>query len=82
MTKRNKTVALLGFGLLFGGLTALTSAQAQAPTPIPDADAVCPNPVQAKGFKTCADIEKAEAEGTLVFYATDIESGTVKLLKE
>ncbi|WP_457090536.1 ABC transporter substrate-binding protein [Microvirga sp. P5_D2] len=82
MTKRNKAVVLLGVGLLFGGLSAVAPAQAQAPAPVPDTDSICPNPVQAKGFKTCADIEKAEAEGTLVFYATDIESGTVKLLKE
>jgi iron(III) transport system substrate-binding protein len=45
-------------------------------------DSTCASPVEAKGFKTCADITKAEEEGALVFYATDIESGTVKVLKD
>jgi iron(III) transport system substrate-binding protein len=62
------------------GLGSIGAVQAQ--TGVPDAGTVCANPREAKGFKTCADIEKAEAEGALVFYATDIESGTVKLLKE
>ncbi|NRP72185.1 hypothetical protein ILFOPFJJ_03081 [Ensifer psoraleae] len=73
--------------LIKTGITALflaTSVQfsAAAQDAIPDVDTVCPNPTQAKGFKTCADIAKAEAEGELVFYATDIESGTVKVLQD
>lgn len=73
--------------LVKSGITALFLAgsgalSAVAQEAIPDADAVCANPVQAKGFKTCADIAKAEAEGEIVFYATDIESGTVKVLAD
>ena len=30
----------------------------------------------------CADITKAEDKGAVVFYATDIKTGTVKVLKE
>jgi hypothetical protein len=33
-----------------------------------------------KGFKTCADVAKAEAEGEIVLYTTDPEHGTVKML--
>ena len=32
------------------------------------------------GFKTCANVEKAEAEGAFVLYSTDPEAGQVKLL--
>ena len=63
-------------------LSALFGSAAFAQEAVADVDAVCANPTQAKGFKTCADIAKAEAEGELVFYATDIESGTVKVLQD
>ena len=33
-----------------------------------------------EGFKTCADVEKAEAEGAFVLYSTDPEQGQAKLL--
>ena len=33
-----------------------------------------------EGFKTCADVDKAEAEGAFVLYSTDPEQGQVKLL--
>jgi iron(III) transport system substrate-binding protein len=33
-----------------------------------------------EGFKTCADVEKAEAEGAFTLYSTDPEAGQVKLL--
>ena len=42
---------------------------------------VCDNPRQMQGFKTCANVEKAEAEGTLVQYSTEPEKGQVALLK-
>ncbi len=40
----------------------------------------CPNPRQMDGFKTCADVAKAEQEGALVVYSTDPEDGTAKTL--
>lgn len=69
-----------GLSILFA--SALWAVPAVAQNGVADTEAVCASPVQAKGFMTCADIEKAEAEGELVFYATDVESGTVKVLKD
>jgi len=40
----------------------------------------CDNPRQMPGFKTCADVAKAEREGGLVVYTTDPEDGTAQLL--
>ncbi len=76
-----RTCNYLNVGLATLLVAASFLAPAAAQEGIPDADAVCPSPTQAKGFMTCADIDKAEAEGELVFYATDIESGTVKVLQ-
>jgi iron(III) transport system substrate-binding protein len=42
---------------------------------------VCDNPKQMEGFKTCANVEKAEAEGAFTLYSTDPEKGQVALLK-
>src|SRR5665213_62631 len=42
--------------------------------------AVCPNPTEIHGFKTCADIAKAEAEGEVVVYATNPEAAEQKVL--
>ena len=41
---------------------------------------VCEKPRQMEGFKTCADVDKAEAEGAFTLYSTDPEQGQVKLL--
>ena len=41
---------------------------------------LCEKPRQMEGFKTCADVEKAEAEGAFVLYSTDPEQGQVKLV--
>lgn len=41
---------------------------------------LCANPRQMEGFKTCADIAKAEAEGSVVVYSTDPEDGSQKVL--
>jgi len=41
----------------------------------------CDNPRQMQGFKTCANVEKAEAEGAFTLYSTDPEKGQVALLK-
>jgi iron(III) transport system substrate-binding protein len=42
---------------------------------------LCNNPRQMQGFKTCANVEKAEAEGAFTLYSTDPEKGQVALLK-
>jgi len=36
-------------------------------------EGLCSSPKQMQGFKTCADIEKAEQEGEVVIYATSPE---------
>ena len=41
---------------------------------------LCANPKQMDGFKTCADVGKAEQEGALIVYTTDPEAGTAKLM--
>ncbi len=43
-------------------------------------DASCANPRQMDGFKTCADVAKAEEEGAFVLYSTDPEIAQQKLL--
>src|SRR5262249_3101739 len=40
----------------------------------------CASPAQLQGFKTCADVAKAEQEGALVVYSTDVERGTAQIL--
>ena len=42
--------------------------------------ALCANPQQVQGFKTCADVAKAEAEGEVVIYGPDPEAAMQKLL--
>ena len=41
---------------------------------------LCDKPQQMEGFKSCADVAKAEAEGNFVLYSTDPEQGQAKLL--
>ena len=41
---------------------------------------LCAAPHQMDGFKTCADVAKAEAEGQLVVYSTDPEDGSERVL--
>ena len=43
-------------------------------------DAVCPSPRELAGFRTCADVAKAEEEGKLVVYSTDVEQGQAKIV--
>ena len=43
-------------------------------------DAVCPTPTEIAGFRTCADVAKAEQEGKLVIYSTDVEQGQAKIV--
>jgi iron(III) transport system substrate-binding protein len=42
--------------------------------------ALCANPQQVQGFKTCADVAKAESEGEVVVYGPDPEAAMQKLL--
>lgn len=49
-----------------GLLASASVAQAQ----------LCAQPRQMDGFRTCADVAKAEAEGQLVVYSTDPEAGS------
>jgi iron(III) transport system substrate-binding protein len=41
---------------------------------------LCATPRQMDGFKTCANVEKAEAEGGFVLYSTDPDAGQAKLM--
>ncbi len=43
-------------------------------------DAVCSTPTEIAGFRTCADVAKAEQEGKLVIYSTDVEQGQSKIV--
>ena len=44
------------------------------------ADGPCSNPTQMQGFKTCADVAKAEQEGAVVIYSPDPEANSAALL--
>jgi len=44
------------------------------------AASACEDPQQLTGFKTCADVAKAESEGALVVYATDPEAPSEQVL--
>lgn len=43
---------------------------------------LCANPTEVQGFKTCADVGKAEAEGEVVVYATNPEAAELRVLAE
>ncbi|HVZ09518.1 ABC transporter substrate-binding protein [Rhodopila sp.] len=64
--------AVLAACLMLGGMLA---------RPAQAGDAVCASPRQMDGFRTCADVAKAEAEGSLVLYSPDPEEGSAKLLE-
>lgn len=68
-----KSILAAGAAVLLVVSAGWTEAQAQAK--------LCDNPKQMPGFKTCANVEKAEAEGAMTFYSTDPEKGQVALLK-
>jgi len=65
-----KLLAALGMSACVLGWTGVAHAQAK----------VCDSPKQMQGFKTCANVEKAEAEGAFVLYSTDPEAGQQKLV--
>lgn len=67
-----KLFAIMSVALCSVGLAAGSPALADAK--------VCDKPQQMDGFKTCADIAKAKAEGAFTLYSTDPEQGQVKLL--
>jgi iron(III) transport system substrate-binding protein len=67
-----KMVAAAGLALSAVVWAAASPAHAEAK--------LCDKPRQMEGFKTCADVEKAEAEGAFVLYSTDPEAGQAKLL--
>lgn len=45
------------------------------------AEGGCASPAEVKGFHTCADVAKAEAEGAVVIYSPDPEENTAKMLE-
>lgn len=67
-----KLFATMSAALTAIGLAAGSPAYAQAK--------LCDAPKQMEGFKTCANLDKAKAEGAFVLYSTDPEQGQVKLL--
>jgi len=68
-----KLFAVMSVALCAIGAAALAPAGAQTAK-------LCDKPRQMEGFKTCADVDKAEAEGAFVLYSTDPEQGQAKLL--
>jgi len=64
----------------FAWVALILTALAAGPAWADDTAAVCPNPQEVHGFKTCADIAKAEAEGEVVVYATNPEAAEQKVL--
>ena len=56
---------------------ALASSLVLAPAAWAD---TCPSPRQMDGFKTCADVAKAEAEGSVVVYSPDPETNQAVLM--
>lgn len=68
---------------LFLGVTALLGAVIVAgPVLAANNGDLCANPKEVQGFKTCADVAKAEAEGEVVIDATDPEAAELRILKE
>src|SRR5947207_696584 len=62
--------------LLAGAALAVAIA---APALAEDAKS-CASPKQMEGFKTCADVPKAEEEGEVVIYSPDPEAAMQKVL--
>ena len=74
MTRIAKMSALaLAVVWLTGTATCLAASDSEG--------AVCANPKQVQGFKTCADLDKAVKEGGVVIYSPDVEQGTAKMLQ-
>lgn len=60
---------------------AISLVVATAPA-LADSPASCAQPQEVQGFKTCADVAKAEAEGEVVVYATNPEAAELRVLAE
>ena len=63
------------------GVMALGVVVAAGPAPAAEGD-LCAAPKEVQGFKTCADVAKAEAEGEVVVYATNPEAAELRVLAE
>jgi iron(III) transport system substrate-binding protein len=61
---------------------AVVAALAAASPALADTGDLFAQPVEVQGFKTCADVAKAEAEGELVVYATNPEAAELRVLAE
>src|SRR5678815_6159996 len=66
-----KLLAVMGVAVCAIGWSGLAQAQNAK---------LCDKPQQMEGFKSCADVAKAKAEGAFTLYSTDPEQGQVKLL--
>jgi iron(III) transport system substrate-binding protein len=64
----------------FWGVIAVAAAAAAGPA-LAEGD-LCAQPAEIQGFKTCADVAKAEAEGEVVVYATNPEAAELRVLAE
>ncbi|MFL5255364.1 MAG: ABC transporter substrate-binding protein [Rhodopila sp.] len=72
---------MIKFRLVMAGVMAACIAVAGgAVRPAAAGDSVCASPRQMDGFRTCADVEKAEQEGSLVLYSPDPEEGSAALM--
>ena len=69
MKRAMRLLAGLGLAAAFSG--PALAAEDGAP---------CATPQQMAGFKTCADVPKAEQEGEVVIYAPDPEAAMQKVL--
>ena len=63
------------------GVMALGALIAAGPALAAEGDR-CTEAREVQGFKTCADVEKAEAEGEVVVYATNPEAAELRVLAE
>jgi iron(III) transport system substrate-binding protein len=59
---------------------AALAAASGAPAALGAGATVCNRPTEVAGFKTCADVAKAEAEGEVIAYSTDPERGQAMIM--
>ncbi|MGH7061119.1 MAG: hypothetical protein ACREFH_12070, partial [Stellaceae bacterium] len=64
------------------GMAAALAALIAVGPALADEEDSCAKPQEIHGFKTCADIAKAEAEGEVVVYATNPEAAELRVLAE
>src|SRR5215469_3538534 len=64
------------------GLPAVLAAAIAAGPALGEEGEGCAQLREIHGFKTCADIDKAEAEGEVVVYATNPEAAELRVLGE